>query len=85
MVEQRKKKREVEVYDACSGMFLGKVESFEELCQEIVGREKWIPRAKMAEWNAIEISSAKNVRSEEAFSMATTLHLVAHSQSGAII
>ena len=79
MVEQKKRKREVEVYDACSGMFLGKVGSYEELSRDIVGQEKWIPRANLADWNAMEIGSAKNVRGEEAFAMATTLHLVAHS------
>lgn len=73
------------MYDACSGLRLGSVSSFDELSREIVGKEKWIPLANIAHWNAIDINSAKHVRNEKAFDMATILHLIAYSQSGAII
>ena len=77
----------VEVYDACSGLKLGSVSSYEELSRDIVGKDKlWLPNADIAHWNAIDIESAKHVRNEKSFTKVTkSLHLVAYSQTGAIL
>ena len=46
----------VEVFDACSGLKLGSVSSYEELSRDIVGKDKlWLPNADIAHWNAIDI------------------------------